>query len=208
MKKFNLSSLSSLSPLSSLLFVSLLLLPLLVSCGKNKGGASSLPKDFNTIGDCGRVQYMISHTTPDSVARFIIYSALGRNENVRIDTLAIATNYAYEHLQGPDLDTFSSQYDSLIESLPLADKMSIYVKAGVEDPQKLGYRLGLEYMTSIRDGNKTVADVEKELKEFKRVCSHDPEMYRRFIVGFHTVLELDHGKDVPNDIYQKFRNYE
>ena len=203
MKKFNLSTLSSLLSVSLLL-----LLPLLASCSKDKRGTSSLPENFGTIGDCGRVQYMISHTTPDSVARFIIYTALGRNENVRIDTLAIATTYAYEHLQGPDLDSFSAQYDSLIESLPLADKMSIYVKAGAVDPQRLGFRLGLEYMSSIRDGNKSVADVEKELREFKRACNHDPEMYRRFIIGFHTVLERDHGKDVPNDIYQKFRNYE
>ncbi len=63
-------------------------------------------------------------------------------------------------------------------------------------------------MASIRDGNKSAADVEAELKEFRKACGNDTAMYRRFIVGFHTVLKVDHGTDVPEDIYRKFVNYE
>lgn len=181
---------------------------LVASCGGKSDSGSDFPSNFATIGDAGRVQYMLGRVAPDSLARFIIYGALGRIDGARIDTLAIATNHAYERLRGDDLDKFSSEYDAVVEGLPLADKMKIYKLGGSEDPQGLGYRLGLEYMTSIRDGGKTAEEVERELKEFKKVCGTDTAMYRRFIIGFHTVLEVDHGTDVSEEIYNKFVNYE
>ena len=180
----------------------------LSSCGGKGASEKDYPENFKSIGDAGRVQYMLNRVPADSVARFVIYGALGRNPGAPIDTLAIATNHAYEHLKGDDLDKFSTEYDAVVESLPLGDKMKIYQLGGTEDPQGLGYKLGLEYMTSIRDGNKSVADIEKELKEFKKVCGADTAMYRRFIIGFHTVLEVDHGTDVSEDVYRKFVNYE
>lgn len=188
--------------------VALVLAASLASCGGKKSSEKDYPENFSSIGDAGRVQYMMNRVPADSLARFIIYGALGRNPGARIDTLAIATNHAYEHLKDDDLDKFSAEYDAVVESLPLGDKMKIYQLGGAEDPQGLGYKLGLEYMTSIRDGNKSVADIEKELKEFKKVCGTDTAMYRRFIIGFHTVLEVDRGTDVSEDVYRKFVNYE
>ena len=47
-------------------------------------------------------------------------------------------------------------------------------------------------------------DVEKELKAFEKACGNDTAMYRRFMIGFRTVLEVDHGKDVPEEIYSRF----
>lgn len=179
-----------------------------VSCHGGKGSGSDYPADFKSIGDCGRVDYMMKRVSPDSLARFIIYGALGRNPGAPIDTLAIATNYAYEKLKGDDLDSFSVEYDSLVGALPLAEKMRVYKLAASEDPQGLGYKLGLEYMMSIRDGNKSADQVEKELVEFKKACASDTATYRRFIIGFHTVLELDHGKDLSEEIYRRFVNYE
>lgn len=181
---------------------------MLASCGSKSDSASALPANFSSIGDAGRVDYVMNRVTPDSLARFIIYASLGRIEGVRIDSLAIATNHAYERLRGDNLDKFSAEYDAVVEGLPLADKMKIYRLGGSEDPQGLGYRLGLEYMTSIRDGNKSAEDVTRELEEFKKVCGSDTAMYHRFIIGFHTVLEVDHGTDVSEEIYNKFVNYE
>lgn len=176
------------------------------SCSSGKKSDGSYPADFNSIGDAGRVDYMIKHASPDSVARFIILGALGKNSGARIDTLAIATNHAYETLKGDALDSFSIAYDDLVESLPLADKMKVYVLAGSEDPQGLGYKLGLEYMSNIRNENKTVKDVEAELKAFEKACGNDTAMYRRFMIGFRTVLEVDRGHDVPEEIYNRFAN--
>lgn len=180
---------------------------LLASCGGGKKQQGGLPDGFATMGDRARVEYMVAHAAPDSVARYLIYGALGRSD-AKVDTLALATNYAYESLKGEALDKFSAEYDSLVESLPLEDKMRIYVLAGTEDPQRLGYSLGLEYLGTIRDGNKSVADIERELAGFKRACGQDTATYRRFIIGFRTVLDMDRGKDLPDDVYKKFRNYE
>lgn len=181
---------------------------MMTSCGSKGGSSANYPKNFDKIGDIGRVQYIMQNTTPDSLARFVIDGALRRNPGAPIDSLAMATLYIYDNLTGQDLETFSVEYDSYIESLSLDDKMKVYMLGGSEDAQKLGYKLGLEYLGSIRENNKNVAQVEKELKSFKKACGSDTAMYRRFIIGFHTVLEVDSGKDVAADIYNKFRNYE
>lgn len=165
------------------------------------------PENFGEIGDAGRVAYMMKQTTPDSVARFICASALGNVEGSRIDTLALATAYAYENYNGADVNTFGTEFDRYVSSLSLADRMRIYAMAGTEDPQGLGLKLGLEYMQTIRDNNMTVEEVEKELMEFKKACANDSDTYQRFLIGFKTVLQADHGKDMPQEIYDKFINY-
>lgn len=177
---------------------------ILASCGGAKEKTSKYPANFKQIGDAGRVAYMIRTVEPDSVARFIIYGALGRTPEAPVDTLAIATNYAYETLQGDALETFSITYDAVQESLPLGDKMRLYVLAGADDPQGVGYRLGLEYLASIRNDSKSVKEVEHELEEFRKACGKDTAMYRRFMIGFRTVLEVDKGHDIPEEIYRRF----
>lgn len=181
---------------------------ILSACGSKGKSEQSMPDNFKSIGDAGRIDYLVRMgATPDSVARYIIDGALGRN-NARIDTFALATNHAYEIYRDADAEAFSIEYDTTVESLPLADKMKVYTLAGTENPQGLGYKLGLEYMASVRDGNKKSSEIEAELKEFKKACGTDTAMYRRFIVGFRTVLKVDRGKDLPEEIYQKFVNYE
>lgn len=189
--------------------VFLLALTVLSGCGggKNRSG-QGFPANFNALSDTARVAYVMKNTTPDSVARFICRAALGHLDGARIDSLGIATNYAYEKYSGKDADLFGSEYDNLVASLPLADKMRMYAMAGVEDPQGLGLQLGLEYMQSIREKNMSVSDVEKELKAFKAACGEDDETYSRFIIGFRTVLEADSGRDMPKGIYDRFINYE
>lgn len=181
---------------------------MLSSCRGGGKEAGKYPAGFDKIGDSGRVDYMIRNASPDSVARFLIFGALGRDPHARIDTLATATNHAYETLKGESLETFSREYDSVVESLPLADKMKVYMLGGSEDPQKLGYKLGLEYMGTVRDGNKSASDIEKELQAFRSACGADTSTYRRFIIGFRTVLAIDRGVDVPEEVYQKFKDYE
>lgn len=190
--------------MNKILFAVAFFLMILTSCGGKEEKKSKYPENFNSIGDAGRVDYMIRNAPADSVARFIIYSALGQDKESKIDTLAIASVYAYEKLTGEDLEKFSLAYDALVESLPLADKMKIYVLGGSEDPQGLGYKLGLEYMASIREDNKKIVQVEEELREFEKACGSDTVTFRRFMIGFQTVLRADHGKDVPEDIYRKY----
>lgn len=176
-----------------------------VSCKKNKGEADgSFPANFNSLPDTTQVAYMMKKVPADSLARFICNASLGKVPGAMIDSLGIATNYAYDHLAGEDLDSFSIAYDSHVESLPLPEKMKIYVLGGTENPQGLGYELGLEYMQSIRDRNMTVEDVDNEIAEFKKACGEDTDLYERFLTGFRTVLDMDNGKDVPKAIYDKY----
>ncbi len=174
------------------------------SCDKKAKADASFPKELLASSDQARLDYVMKKATPDSLARFIIFSALGKNGDVRIDTLAIATNYVYERLKDQDAVDFGTTYDAVIDALPLPDKMRIYALAGSEDPQGLGYRLGLEYLSSIRDGNKKLADVDAELAELKKACGSDTLTYKRFLIGFSTVLAVDSGKDIPKEIFQKY----
>lgn len=189
--------------MKKLLFASIISLLIVSSC--NKGGKNTDDSEnFKMMSDTEKVHYLMSRVTPDSLARFIIYNSLDNTNENHIDTMAIATSYVYERLKENDLETFQVAYDSTIESLPLESRMKIYKMAGSDDPQGLGYKLGLEYMSEIRNGHKSSAEIEKEIKAFKKACADDQDTFNRFIIGFQTVLKLDHGKDVPEDIYKKF----
>lgn len=175
------------------------------SCG-GKNGSGDFPDNFGTIGDAGRVSYMMKNVTPDSVARFICDAALGKVGGARIDSLPTATLYAYEHYKNTDLASFAAQYDAYSQSLPLEEKMKLYALAGSYDPQQLGYQLGLEYVGNIRSKKMTADQVAAELEEFKKACGNDHGTYKRFVKGFKVVLELEKGNGISGDIYSRFKN--
>ncbi len=180
---------------------------LMMSCGGSEGSTSNFPKDFNKKSDEEKVAYLMKTASPDSVARFICRAALGEIPGVKIDTLAIATLYAYETYKDKNLETFSHAYDSFADGLPLDKKMMLRKLAAMEDPMQLGYALGLEYVNSIRLDHKNAKTVEEEIAALKKVCSQNPEdsaMFPRFMKGFEVALEIDGAGDVPKEIYIKY----
>lgn len=185
-----------------------LIMLLVAGCGKKDNGGEGFPSDFNTKGDQYRVAYMMERVSPDSVARFICNAALGKVEGARIDSLSLATLYAYENYKDSALIQFSDAYIQFESAQSLPDKMRLYVMAGDHDPQGLGYELGLEYVSNIREDKKTIAEVENEIREFKKACGADTTTYRRFLIGFKTVLDLDRDKDLEKGIYNHFINFE
>lgn len=180
----------------------------LCGCGA-KGGAKkgAFPEGFNNLDDASKVAYVMKNASPDSVARFICNAALGHVPEAKIDTFALASAYAYVHYNDSDLLVFSREYDSYSANLPLVDKMKIRYMAGQENPQGLGYELGLEYVSHIRDDKMSVGDIRKELEAFKTACANDTDTYVRFIKGFKTVLKIDRGKDLPEEVYKAFIDY-
>ncbi len=181
---------------------------LLVACGgKTKAVEPPFPTNFNSLSDESKVAFMMEKVTPDSVARFICDGALGKIKDAHIDTIAIAVAYAYEHYNDSSLMYFSREFDDYSSNLDLPDKMRIYLMAGLSDPKRLGYELGLEYVDHIREERMKVADVKNEIEAFKTACADDSVTYVRFLKGFKTVLRLDHGKDLPEEIYQAFIEY-
>lgn len=178
------------------------------SCGSGKrgGGSGDWPEDFARIGDRGRVAYMMDAVKPDSVARFICDAALGKVEGARIDSVNTAIAYAAEKYGEDDMVTFSQEVDAYSASLPLADKMRLYTLVGKENPQGLGYRMGLEYVNNIRERGMKPADVEREIAALRKACGSDKETYRRFVVGFKTVLRMEDRGNLPAGVYERFIN--
>jgi len=173
---------------------------------QNHRRQNSLPENFASLDDSSQVAFMMKNSTPDSVARFICNASLGKVKSARIDTLAIAVAYAYQNYNDSDLIVFSREFDDFSANLPLNEKMKIYSMAGNIDPQGLGYELGLEYVTHIRENKMSVDDIRTELNAFKEACANDSDMYNRFLKGFKTVLKVDHGKDLPEEVYNAFIN--
>ncbi|MDE6511620.1 MAG: hypothetical protein K2L00_05960 [Muribaculaceae bacterium] len=178
------------------------------SCGGKQTEAGAFPDGFASLSDERKVVYMMEHAPADSVARFIIYAALGKIQGVGIDTLNNATLKAYETYTDTALQSFSWEFDRVAESLPLHDKMRLRALVGSEDPQGLGLTLGLEYMNQIRVKGLTADEVAAELRELKRASADDPDMYARFLIGFRTVLRYDKNSDMPADIYKMFLDYD
>ncbi len=167
-----------------------------------------MPKGFASMTDAAKVEYMMKHVSPDSVARFLCDAALGRTPGVKIDTLSMATLYAYENYKDDDLQTFSIAYDSYAEALPLPDKMQLRKLGAQDDPMGLGYQLGLEYVNSIRIDNKNAAAVESEIKALQDLCAKSPEdslTFKRFMKGFKIALDMDGSEGVPMEIYNKYK---
>lgn len=175
------------------------------SCSKEKKEqATGFPADFSTYTDAGKVDYVMKHASPDSVARFVIDATLGRLGNVRIDSLAIAATHAYSNYNDSSLIVYSTTFDEYSSTLPLPDKMKIYAAAGKSVPQQLGYQLGLEYVSQIRENHKTVGRVKEEMEEFRKACADDTVTYIRFVKGFQTALKVDQGQDLSDEIYKAF----
>lgn len=180
----------------------------LSACGNGKNNKSDgFPDNFNSLDDAAKVAFIMKNASPDSVARFICNASLGKNPKAKIDTLAIASAYAYENYKDSDLLVFSKELDDYSANLPLDDKMKIYMMSGTIDPQGLGYELGLEYVNHIREEKMTIEEIIKELDAFKKACGNDSTTYIRFLKGFKTVLRIDHGKDLREDIYKHFIDY-
>lgn len=181
---------------------------LLAGCSAGKGSDSDagFPTGFASLSDTAMVEYVMQHASADSVARFICNSALGYVPEGKIDTLAIAAAYAYEHYNDSCLLIFSKEFDDYSNNLPLADKMKVYALAGEADPQRLGYQLGLEYVAQIREKGMTANEVKLEVDAFRQACGADSLMYERFMKGFQTALSVDHGKDLDEGIYLEFKD--
>ena len=177
---------------------------LTAACGGKGNNSDGFPENFSTLSDEQKVTYMMEHAPSDSVARFIIYAALGKVPGIHIDSLNIATLKAYETYTDTALQTFSWEFDRVSEELPLHDKMRLRAIIGTEDPQGLGLTLGLEYLNQIRVKGMTADEVTAELDSLKKACKDSPDEYARFLIGFRTVLRYDRNSDMPKEIYDRF----
>ncbi len=173
---------------------------------KSKGGEaeSGFPTALNAGSDAERVAYVMQNATPDSVARFVCLAAIGKVPGTHIDTLALATAYAYDHYTDTERETFGEAMDAFANALPLADRMLLFRKAGADNMQGLGYELGLEYLAKIRDNQMSVKDVDEEVKAFKVACAEDTMTYNRFLIGLKTAIIASSSTELPAAIVEKY----
>lgn len=179
----------------------------LAACGGRQGSHGNFPEGFAGMNDAAKMKYMMANASPDSVARFICDASLGRIEGVRIDTLSMAALYAYEHYKDDELQSFQAAFDGYAENLPLPDKMKLRKLAASDDPDALGYTLGLEYVNDIRVGKKSPAQVEAEIEAMRVVCTENPEdslTFKRFMTGFRIALDNDGATGIPKEIFEKY----
>lgn len=181
----------------------------IVLTGCRKSGTRNgvnVPTDFSTMDDRARVDYLIKRVGPDSLARFLVDASLGDLGSVKIDTLIVAQGYAYEKYenQPEELAIFSSELERYSSSLDLVRKKRLYEMSGLHDPEGFGYDLGLEYVNNIREHKMTVKEITKEIADLKRSCRNDPDTFKRFVKGFKIALELDRGKGISEEVYQRF----
>lgn len=176
-------------------------------CGK-KGKEADMAARLSGMSDLAIMQYMMENVSPDSVARFICDASLGKIEGVKIDTLSMAALYAYETYKDDDLQSFQTAFDGYADNLPLADKMRLRKLAASDNPDALGYQLGLEYVNDIRTGKKQGKDVEAEIAALKTLCEASPEdslTFKRFMTGFKVALDQDGSDGIPKQIYEKYK---
>ena len=191
-----------------LLVVSLVAAAFLPAACGGKGGNGDFPDNFDRIGDAGRLDYVIKHASPDSVARFICDAALGKVEGARIDTVINAVVFVNDRYAAneDDMVAFSNAFDSYSRNLPLPEKMRFYALSGQHDPQRLGYQLGVEYILEIRNKKMAPDQVAAESSEFRKACASDPETYSRFVKGFKVVLEMERNNGLDPAVYSRFIN--
>lgn len=180
---------------------------LLSGCGKEeKKVEAGFPSDFNNRTDAEKVAYVMRTSTPDSVARFVMESALGRKKGIIIDTLAIAELYVYSNYNSEKQLIYAEESSRIKEGLTLAEQMYLFKKGSTESPVMFGLNLGLTYLGRIREHNMMAKEVEKEIADFKKMCGDDTTTYRRFVTGFTEALRQDKDKDVKREIYDRFIN--
>lgn len=182
----------------------LLVASLLAACSGGNGG--KLPDNFKTLSTVDQMEYLMGNMEADSVARFICNAAMGKVYNVRLE-LQPALAYAYEKYDEDNLVKFQVALEQFQDSIPLDQQVKLTKLLGIEDLDQYAYNLGLSYVGTIREEQKTKEQIKQELSALRKECASDPEFYTRFMKGFKTALTLDRHRDLDDKIYQEFINY-
>lgn len=150
----------------------------------------------------------MTKVAPDSVARFLYSAATGKVKSADTLNLNVAYLYALENYKGDELEKFTAEYDLYRDKLPLIDKMKFYYKEGMLDSLAVGLQLGLGYLASVRENHKNVKTAREEILKFKEACADDTATYHQFLVGLRFALQNDRGRDLDENIYNEFINFE
>ena len=150
------------------------------SCRADKGG---FPENFAEYGDSEKISYMIENCVPDSVARFICDSYLGKCDDIIILDFPESVRFAASRYTGSSLNDFSVTLSRRVCELSPEEKVRIYLAAGEKDLQRLGFKIGSDYVEGLQTGEYSQNDVAVELREFSKILRQDSVKLCRFSNG-------------------------
>ncbi|MBD5283859.1 MAG: hypothetical protein HDS31_04565 [Bacteroides sp.] len=159
------------------------------ACGGDKTSAEATVAPGANASDKEKVQYIAQTCGPDSLARFICYAALGKSNDGKIDSLAMAQLYALEIYQADDekIARFSRVFDETVESLPLADSYRLTEMTGTLDDTQMPIDLGLHYGAKVKRDKIDPARVKTDTASLARIV--DPHFFELFQKAFDTAIK-------------------
>lgn len=178
----------------------------LPSCSNKNEGDKRASADLSQLTDNQKIDWIMKNMKPDSAGKFLGRVLLGEVKDVKLDTFAMAILYLYDNYRDETVEQFTTGFDNFKKSLPLSKKMELYLKTGDLDTLNTGYQLGLEYVAKIRDTHMKVSEIEKEINELRETCerNRDTLTFGRFTKGFVLALQEDSGRDLRQEVYQRF----
>jgi len=180
----------------------------IASCKKGQdldSTTSKMPANFASLPDTTKVRHLIDKQVPlDSIAVYLCDAAIGRIKNVHVDNFTDIDTYIYTHCGDKDFEVYALALDEYKKSLPLVDKLTLYKKTSLDDPDKIGYKLGLEYVNSVMEKKLAIGKVDREIADFRRACGNDDDTYNRFLIGFSTGIRSRTAGEISPDIVERY----
>ena len=184
-------SLSRKRPITSILAL-IFLVTIFMGCNDHK--SSAFPEDFVNKTDTAKIAFLMEKVNPDSVARFIGYSALYENDSIRrIKDFPQAVRFAYIKYNEQDRIPFSIALQKFTDSIPLEKRLYIYKLASPGNLDRLGFLLGKDYLETENyiPGKLDDSQIEKIniINVFKKICNSDTASFKSFLEGFTLAIK-------------------
>lgn len=156
---------------------------------KKSGIYKNLPEDFSNFADTAKVAYLMGEISPDSLARFICDEVLKPDSIKLINSLNESVRYAYIKYPDSLRIIFGKEIDAYSDNLPLENKTRLYYLAKGDDPIRLGYKIGKEYIQSFHEGKNQYDELNKVLEIFEIVSNDGNEFMYKLQTGIKTALQ-------------------
>lgn len=190
------------------LYLSVVMCMLLCACnGKDSDNSTmaGLPRDFSSKPDSTKVHMLLDNGMPlDSLAVYVCKAAVGDIQGVSINDFASIDAYIYAAKGEKEYEVYALAFDECKKQLSLVKKLRLYKKNALEDPDKIGYQLGLQYVNDVIYNKLTIGKVDREIADFRRACGDDEDTYNRFLKGFAVGISTRTPGEVPQDIIDQY----
>lgn len=166
-----------------------------------------LPSDFSALPDTAKVRALIDMgVSPDTMAVFVSEVAAGMRPGISIQSPEDVLTYVYTNCSDEDFTMFSATFESHVENLPPAAKMKVYAlsASAAGNADKMGYKIGLEYLNSVLEKDLSIGAIDKEIAEFRRACGKDEDTYQRFLKGFAAAISTRAPGELPAELVSKY----